>query len=165
MDPAEVLVFLQVAVRDNHGQLVRDLTPNDFILQEDGRPETIKSFSGNDLPLNSESAPYTRVLGDTSWSQRDSLDPERNASRGFFERMLTPKDKGFLIHFDREVELLQDLTSHQDKLASALDAMKTADRERSNDANSGNSRSGSGGESRVGERSSTMLFFSRRMNC
>ena len=31
------------------------------------------------------------------------------------------KDKAFLIHFDREVELLQDLTHSRDKLQSALD--------------------------------------------
>jgi VWFA-related protein len=45
---------------------------------------------------------------------------------------------------------MQDLTSHQDKLASALDALKTAEHERSSDSNSGDSRSGSGGESRGG---------------
>ena len=142
---AATVVTLPVTVLDKHSQVVRDLTKDDFVLQEDGRPETIKSFSlESNLPLT------LGVLVDTSWSQRESLDQERNASRGFFEHMLTPKDKAFLIHFDREVELMQDLTSHQDKLASALDALKTAEHERSSDSNSGDSRSGSGGESRGG---------------
>jgi VWFA-related protein len=34
-----------------------------------------------------------------------------------------PEDKAFLIHFDREVELLQDLTASKDKLSSALEEL------------------------------------------
>jgi VWFA-related protein len=87
------------------------------------------------------------LLVDTSRSQTSALDAERNASRSFFDQMLVKeKDKAFLIHFDREVELLQDLTSSREKLQAALDLLKTpSDRERSNDPNdSDDSRSGSG---------------------
>jgi hypothetical protein len=65
------------------------------------------------------------------------IEAERNASRSFLEQMLVQeKDKAFLIHFDREVELLQDLTSSREKLQAALDLLKTpSDRERSNDPN------------------------------
>ncbi len=37
-----------------------------------------------------------------------------------------PKDRAFLIHFDREVELLQDLTSSREKLQSSLELLKTS---------------------------------------
>ena len=133
------VVTLPVTVRDKHGQIVKDLTKDDFILQEDGRPETIKYFSQEtNLPLT------LGLLVDTSWSQRDVLDQERNASRTFLDQMLVQdKDKAFLIHFDREVELLQDLTSHRDKLSSALDLLKTPDRERSSDSGSSTDDSGS----------------------
>ncbi len=59
--------------------------------------------------------------------------------------LVQQKDKAFLIHFDREVELLQDLTHNHEKLQSALDLLKTAefDRSRSNDPND-DSRSDSG---------------------
>jgi VWFA-related protein len=119
------VVTLPVTVRDKHGQIVKDLTKDDFVLQEDGRPETIKYFSQEtNLPLT------VGLLVDTSWSQREVLDQERSASRTFLDQMLVQdKDKAFLIHFDREVELLQDLTSHRDKLASALDLLKTPDRD------------------------------------
>ena len=75
------------------------------------------------------------LLVDTSRSQSASLEAERNASRSFLDQMLVqPKDKAFLIHFDKEVELLQDLTSSREKLQAALDLLKTpSDRERSND--------------------------------
>jgi VWFA-related protein len=136
------VVTLPVTVRDKKGKIIRDLTKDDFTLQEDGRPQTIKYFSQDtNLPLT------LGLLVDTSRSQTSVLDAEKNASRSFLEQMLVQeKDKAFLIHFDREVELLQDLTSSREKLQAALDLLKTpSDNERSNDPNdSGDSRSGSG---------------------
>jgi VWFA-related protein len=136
------VVTLPVTVRDKHGAIVRDLTKDDFTLQEDGRPQSVRYFSQEmNLPLT------VGLLVDTSRSQTNVLDAERNASRSFLDQMLVQaKDKAFLIHFDREVELLQDLTSSREKLQSALDLLKTSsDRERSNDPNDpSNSPSGSG---------------------
>jgi VWFA-related protein len=136
------VVTLPVTVRDKHGKIVQDLTKDDFTLQEDNRPETIKYFSKDtNLPLT------LGLLVDTSRSQTGVLEAERNASRSFLEQMLVKeKDKAFLIHFDREVELLQDLTSSKEKLQAALDLLKTpSDRDRSSDPNdSDDSRSGSG---------------------
>src|SRR5258707_3395813 len=147
------VVTLPVTVRDKHGKIVRDLTKDDFTLQEDGRPQTIRYFSQEaNLPLT------LGLLVDTSRSQTSVLDADRNASVGFLDQMLVQeKDKAFLIHFDREVELLQDLTSSREKLQAALELLKTpSDRERSNDPNdspdsrSGDSRSGSGSGSHHG---------------
>ena len=141
------VVTLPVTVRDKHGKIVRDLTKDDFTLQEDGRPQTIRYFSQDtNLPLT------LGLLVDTSRSQTNVLDAERNASRSFFDQMLVqPKDKAFLIHFDREVELLQDLTASREKLQAALELLKTPSvRDRSNDPGSNdpndsrNRRSGSG---------------------
>src|SRR5882762_9543632 len=136
------VVTLPVIVRDKHGKIVRDLAKDDFTLQEDGRPQTIRYFSQEtNLPLT------LGLLVDTSRSQTNVLDAERNASRSFLDQILVQaKDKAFLIHFDREVELLQDLTSSRERLQAALELLKTpSDRERSNDPNdSDDSRSGSG---------------------
>jgi len=136
------VVTLPVTVRDKHGKIVHDLTKDDFTLQEDGRAQTIRYFSQDaNLPLT------LGLLVDTSRSQTNVLEAERNASRSFLDQMLVqPKDKAFLIHFDREVELLEDLTSSREKLQAALDLLKTpSDRDRSNDPNDpSNSPSGSG---------------------
>jgi VWFA-related protein len=115
------VVTLPVTVRDKHGKIVRNLTKDDFVLEEDGRPQTIKYFSQDaNLPLT------LGLLVDTSWSQRNMLDEERNASRSFLDQMLAQeKDKAFVIHFDKEVELLQDLTSSRGQLQKALDALET----------------------------------------
>jgi VWFA-related protein len=147
------VVTLPVTVRDKHGKIVRDLTKDDFTLQEDGRPQTIRYFSQDtNLPLT------LGLLVDTSRSQTNVLDAERNASRSFFDQMLVqPKDKAFLIHFDREVELLQDLTASREKLQAALELLKTPSRrESSNDPGSNdpndprNRRPGSGSGSHHG---------------
>ena len=67
-----------------------------------------------DLPLT------LGLLVDTSGSVRNALDEERRASYQFFEHVLREdKDKAFVIHFDREVELLQDLTSSRADLEKA----------------------------------------------
>jgi len=135
------VVTLPVTVRDKHGKIVRDLTKDDFILQEDGRPQTIRSFSQEtNLPLT------IGLLVDTSASQNSALDAERNASRSFLDQMLVqPTDKAFVIHFDRQVELLQDVTSSHEKLKAALDLLQaSSEPQHSNDPNDpSNSPSGS----------------------
>src|SRR6202795_3399829 len=134
------VVTLPVTVRDKHGAIVKDLTKDDFTLQEDGRPQAIKYFSlDSNLPLT------LGLLVDTSMSQREVLDQERSASHSFLDQMLAQeKDKAFLLHFDHEVELLQDLTHNREKLQSALDLLRTGDddRSRSNDPSTDDSRSG-----------------------
>jgi VWFA-related protein len=111
------VVTMPVTVRDKKGQVVTNLTKNDFTLLEDTRPQTIKYFNlDTNLPLT------LGLLVDTSMSMRNAFDQEKAASKTFLNQMLTkPEDKAFLIHFDHEVELLQDLTPSKDKLSAALE--------------------------------------------
>ncbi|MGA7921678.1 MAG: VWA domain-containing protein [Candidatus Acidiferrales bacterium] len=111
------MVTMLAAVRDKHGKLVSNLTKDDFVLEQDGHPQAITYFAQeSNLPLT------LGVLVDTSMSQRHVLDQERNASHSFIEQVLrTDTDKAFVIHFDYQVELLQDLTSSRPKLEAAID--------------------------------------------
>src|SRR3984957_20335539 len=129
------VVNLPVTVRDKKGKIVRDLTKDDFELEEDGKPQTIRYFSQEtNLPLT------IGLLVDTSMSERDNMDRERVASRSFLDQMITrPQDRAFVIHFDREVELLQDLTSDHGKLEKAVGLIDT---ERSVDNSTNNQGSG-----------------------
>jgi len=128
-------VNVLATVRDKHGKIVTNLSKDDFILEEDGRPQTIHYFSQENLR-----ALTLGLLVDTSLSQRRVLDQERSASQSFLDQMLREnKDKAFVIHFDREVELLQDLTSSRQKLESALNLLKTPE---FNDTNAGNAPGG-----------------------
>jgi len=119
------VVNLFATVHDSQGHIVRNLTKDDFILEEDGRPQTIRYFSQeSDLPLT------VGLLIDTSLSQRRVLAEERAASYRFLNQVLRPdKDRAFVIHFDREVELLQDLTSSRQKLDDALSQLQTSARD------------------------------------
>lgn len=116
-------VVLPVTVRDKKGALVATLQKGDFTLTEDGRPQTIKSLSREtNLPFR------LGLLVDTSRSLSGAIESERKAAGKFVDQMLpaTPeggKDQGFLIHFDREVELLEDFTSSREKLHHELDEM------------------------------------------
>jgi len=113
------VVNLLASVRDKHGQIVNNLTKDDFKLQQDGHPQTIRYFSKvTDLPLT------LGLLVDTSMSQRRLIEQERTSSYSFLENLMREdKDKAFVIHFDWEVELLQDLTSSRKKLNAALEKL------------------------------------------
>jgi VWFA-related protein len=115
------VVTLPVTVRDKKGKIVTSLTKDDFVLEADGKPQTVRYFNQeNNLPLT------VGLLVDTSMSERDNLDKERAASRTFLDQMITkPKDRAFVVHFDREVELLQDLTGDHAKLEKAVGEIDT----------------------------------------
>jgi VWFA-related protein len=133
------VVNLFATVRNKQGQIVKDLTQNDFLLDEDGRPQTIKYFSQeSNLPLT------LGLLVDTSGSQRRVLADERLASFRFLRQVLREdRDLAFVIHFDFEVELLQDLTDSRLKLEKALDQLEVASGRRQQ--NSGGYPGGGGG--------------------
>jgi VWFA-related protein len=149
------VVNLLATVRDSHGQIVTNLGRDDFVLEEDGRPQVISYFSRDtNLPLT------LGLLVDTSESQRRVLDQERMASHRFLYDMLREdKDQAFVIHFDREVELLQDLTSSRQKLASALQLLETPQPQFSQAGNGGGSSGGGTGQSpRRGGGGGTLLY-------
>jgi VWFA-related protein len=114
------VVNVLATVRDGHGRLVSDLTEDDFFLKEDGKPQTIRYFSRQaDLPLT------VGLLVDTSLSQRRIIEQERSASYEFLARVLDEtKDEAFVIRFDFDVELLQDLTSSRKLLQQALGSLR-----------------------------------------
>ena len=77
-------------------------------------------------------------------------------------------DEAFLIHFDREVELLEDFTNARDKLDREIDTMGPTSQEKNNpegpeplemtEGDTGNR------EAAAAELSFTMLFIWQRMN-
>jgi VWFA-related protein len=137
------MVTMFATVRDKHGALVRNLTKDDFVLQQDAHPQTITYFAADsDLPLT------LGLLVDTSGSQRRLLDQERDASHAFIDHLLREdKDKAFVIHFDHEVELLQDLTSSRQKLEASLDQLGRPQFSQTGSGGSSGSDPGNGGGS------------------
>src|ERR1700722_18806385 len=144
------VVTMVATVRDKHGKLIRDLSKDDFVLQQDGHPESIRYFA-----QESDAALTLGLLVDTSLSQRKVLGQERAASRTFIDHLLREdRDKGFLIHFDREVELLQNLTPSRQKMEAALEQVGAPQFSQTSAGGSGNGGSdgNSGGGGRGGGR-------------
>jgi VWFA-related protein len=144
------MVSMLATVRDKHGHLVNSLNRDDFVVEQDGHPQTITYFAQeSNLPLT------LGLLVDTSMSQRRVLDQERSASHAFLDHVLREdKDKAFVIHFDHEVELLQDLTSSRQKLEASLDALGEPEFART--GGGGSSGGGRGGYGRGG--GGTLLY-------
>lgn len=113
------IVNILAAVHTKQGGLVGDLTKDDFVLLEDGKPQTIKYFTRQtDLPLT------IGLLVDVSRSQERLIDIEKDAASRFFTDVLGKKDLAFLISFGAECELLQDYTGSPRLLRSGLDGLK-----------------------------------------
>ena len=115
------VVNVLATVRDHDGRIISELSKDDFILEEDGKQQEIRYFSRQtDMPLT------LGLLIDTSLSQRNLIEDERSASYRFLDQVLRPdRDQAFVIKFDFDAELLQDLTSSRDSLQKALNALKT----------------------------------------
>jgi len=153
-------VLLPVTVRDKKGALVPNLTAADFTLTEDGQPQVIKSFSReSNLPF------LVGLLVDTSRSISSAMENERKAGGKFVDLMLpaepkdaTKGDEAFLIHFDREVELLQEFTNSRDKLHHEIDAMGPTSRERDSSTSGPETSGDDRGSQTRGGRGGTQLY-------
>ena len=118
------VVDVLATVRTKKNEIVRDLTKDDFILTENGRPQAIRYFSKeSELPLT------VGLMIDTSMSQQKVLESERTASFRFLDQVLREsKDKLFVMQFDMAVQLRQPLTSSRRDLEEVLPYVDTPTR-------------------------------------
>ena len=138
------VVNVLATVRNGKGEIVRDLTKDDFTLEEDAHVQSIRYFlRETDLPLT------LGLLVDVSLSQRRVLGEERRASTTFLNQVLREdKDRAFLIQFERDVELIKDLTSSRKDLESGVNSLDAPELKRPGDdsgSRSGGGRRGGGG--------------------
>src|SRR5262249_44915998 len=108
------LVNIYATVIDTSGRYVRSLKRSDFIVEEDGRRQSLSHFDQNqDTPVS------VGVVLDTSGSMRLKIDTAVDAVDRFV-RTIHPDDDIFLEGFDSEPYLLQDFTNDRTKLRKAL---------------------------------------------
>jgi VWFA-related protein len=116
-------VSLPIVVRDKKGALVPNVQKGDLALTQDGRAQTIENLSRS----ASDQALLIGLMVDTSRPMSGAMEAERKAAGGFVDQVLPAesngKDQAFLLHFDREVELLEDFTGSRDKLHEELEGM------------------------------------------
>lgn len=114
------LVNVFFTVKDKHGALLPNLSKDQFEVFEDGKPQTVKFFSAEtNLPLT------LGILVDSSGSMERMLPEEKIVAGDFLRQVIGDKDLAFVISFDVDVDLLQDLTSDVHLLRDGLEKAKT----------------------------------------
>jgi Ca-activated chloride channel family protein len=109
-----LLVNIVVTVVDGKGRTVPNLTIDDFVVEEDGQPQTIKFISPTaDLPIS------IGVVLDVSGSMQSKI---RTAQRAIdrFLSMIHKEDEIFLMTFAMRTSLIADWTSDRTALSNAL---------------------------------------------
>ena len=92
------LVVLQATVRDRGGHAVGELRQQDFVVLEDGRPQTIRLFRHEDTPVT------VGLVIDHSGSMNEKLADVMAAARAFV-RSSNPNDQMFVVNFNETVSL------------------------------------------------------------
>jgi Ca-activated chloride channel homolog len=109
-----LLINVVATVVDGKGRTVPNLTSDDFIVEEDGQPQTIKHLVPSaDLPIS------IGVVLDASLSMETKIRTAQRAVNRFFS-MIHQDDEIFLMTFTRRASLIADFTSDRTKLTNAL---------------------------------------------
>jgi Ca-activated chloride channel family protein len=109
-----LLVNVIATVVDGKGRTVPNLTADDFIVEEDGQPQTIAHFLPSaDLPIS------IGVVLDTSGSMQSKI---RTAQRAIdrFLSAIHKDDEVFLMTFALRASVIADFTSDRTTLGNAL---------------------------------------------
>jgi VWFA-related protein len=109
------LVNVVFAVSESNNRFVSNLNKEDFLVEEDGKPQTISYFAREvTLPLT------LGLLIDTSPSVEPILETEQSTAMEFLRAVLRKQDLALVMNFDRSVTLLQDFTSDLRRLEKAI---------------------------------------------
>ena len=114
------LVSVAAVVRDKRGRFVRDLTKDDFIVEEAGRRREIEQFQSDD-----NAAVRVALLFDVSGSMRVSshIEEARQAARHVLANLRmsgTAADEAAVFSFDMNLQSLQPFTADPGAIESAL---------------------------------------------
>ena len=110
------LVQLHVRVIDRNNRPINNVRQNEFRVFEDGVPQTIESFSREEVPIS-----YGLAV-DTSASLRSQIQSVIDAGKTIVNSN-KPGDETFLVRFisSDKIETAQDFTSNKELLIDALD--------------------------------------------
>jgi VWFA-related protein len=113
-------VNMLYTVTDRKGRFVTNLTKDDFEVIDSKKPQSILEFSAeSDLPLR------LGILIDTSNSIRERFKFEQDAAIEFLNNTLhANQDRAMLVSFDTKAELVSDLVSDTEKLATSIRSLR-----------------------------------------
>jgi len=108
-------VILWVTATDEDGNLITDLSRDDFEVFENDRKQNLIDFYREDRPIT------MAILLDTSGSMQEKI-KEVHRAAGAFVETLREEDRSLIIDFDDKVFLIQDLTSDHAALKEAIES-------------------------------------------
>jgi VWFA-related protein len=113
------LINVTATVTDQGGHFVSGLTANDFVLYEDGKPQEIKQFESERVPVS------LGIALDTSGSMLgEKIVAAQAALNRFLIDLLGPQDEVFLYRFDGRPELVQGWTEDRRTLGRLLGSVR-----------------------------------------
>ena len=113
------LINVTATVTDTRGRFVPGLTKEDFVLYEDGQPQSITHFSAERVPVS------LGIVLDTSGSMEgEKWVSAMNALDRFLFDLLDPSDEVFLYTFNANPDLVQDWTSDRQRVSRALSRIR-----------------------------------------
>lgn len=107
------LVLVPVSVTDSSQRLVTGLAAGNFQVYEGKKPQEIRHFSSEDVPVS------IGLILDVSGSMADKMDRVRDAVNQFCEEA-NPQDEFFMIVFSDQPRLAADFTSAPEDLEKEL---------------------------------------------
>jgi len=107
-------VVLPVIVTDTRRHIVTNLDKNNFLVYEDGQPQTIVRFSREDVPVS------IGIVVDNSGSMRTKRAAVTKAVLNLIQAS-NPQDEAFVVNFNDDSYLDQDFTNNLGPLHEALD--------------------------------------------
>jgi VWFA-related protein len=113
------VVRVDALVTDN-GRPVRDLTPGDFVVLDNGTPQTVDLASFETLPVN-----VILTFDQSTSVTGERLAQLRDAARAVLAA-LAPRDQAALVTFSHRVNVPQPLTRDVRLVADAVNAAKPA---------------------------------------
>lgn len=109
------LINVTVTVTDANGRFVPDLTRDDFVVYEDGRPQVVQQFDSDRVPVS------LGIVLDTSGSMAgEKIQAAQATLNKFLFDLLGPNDQVFLYRFDSQPQLIQGWTSDRAAVSRAL---------------------------------------------
>jgi VWFA-related protein len=106
------LVYVPVTVKDSHGQLVGDLTRDEFRIFADNVEQKISSFSSDAVPLSAV------VLLDNDLNER--VETQLQKSLTTIAAGFGPNDEVALVTYDQFPETVSDFSNNNDALFTTL---------------------------------------------
>ena len=110
------LVRVDVQVLDRDNRAITGLRAEDFLLREEGRPQPIRNFASEDMPLD------VMFLFDVSASMRPHVERIANAAHDAFS-VLRDNDRVGIMVFDRAMRLRMPFRSSRQEVERELERM------------------------------------------